>query len=96
MNNKERAEQIVDEITNFVNTMSLDPSEFIAAMAKEHRTLQQSFTKLCIQWLEYVASDDYRHDPRNEASHEIAKKMIEGFYKINHYRMTPSAHLPMI
>ena len=95
--NKERTEKVVEEITSFVNTMSLDSEGFIEAMSREHRTLQQSFTKLCLKWIENCASDNYRYDPRNEASHEVCKKIVESFIDNNDIaNVEPSNFLPMI
>ena len=48
-------------------------------MSRQHRTLQQNFTRLCLKWLEYVASDEYRTDGRNEQSKDIAQKLLAGF-----------------
>ena len=59
---KDRSKKIVADLTSLVNSMSFKPDYFIEAMSRDHRTLQQSFTKLCLQWLEYVASDEYRYD----------------------------------
>ena len=78
-----KAQNIAREMSNFVNSFSSDHQGFITEMGKDHRTLQQSFTKLCLKWIEFVASDDYRHDLRNQDSHEICKKMIESFQKQN-------------
>ena len=89
--------QLVEEITNYVNTMSLKPEEFTDAMSRQHRTLQQSFTRLCLKWIEYCASDEYRYDPRNEGSHDICKIIIESFMKANDItNVEPSNFLPTI
>lgn len=70
-------EETVQTITDYVNTYASNKSEvFNAAMSNEHRTLQQSFTKLCLGWIEHVASPEYRTDLRNEASHEMAAKLM--------------------
>jgi hypothetical protein len=91
---KDRSEKIVDDLTKLVNSMSFKPDYFIEAMSKEHRTLQQSFTKLCLQWLEYVASDDYMSDGRNVASHTTARALMN-FWKDVHGSL-PSQMLPLI
>jgi len=71
--------------------------DLIDTASVQHRTLQQSFTKLCIEWLEYCASPEYKFDQRNEASHEVAKQMIEGFYKVKQADyLKPSQYLPLI
>lgn len=105
MDNKE-ATKLVSDLTNYVNNFSNRSAEFNQAMSHEHRTLQQSFTRLCLQWLEYVASDDYQTDPRNEASKEMGKLILslvrkhfreQGFTEYSLDRMAkPSEHLPLV
>ena len=43
-----------------------------------HRTNQQTFTRLCIAWLERCAQESYPCDMRNKASHDAAKMLIDG------------------
>ena len=73
------AKQLVSEISGYVNSFNDKGKEFADAMSCEHRTLQQSFTKLCLQWLEHCASDEYRTDARNMQSQKIAKELLDGF-----------------
>ena len=77
MSIQSRNEENVRKVSDMLNNMSFDPEGFCKEMTKEHRTLQQSFTRLCIEWLCTCASEDYRYDGRNEASHEIAKALIQ-------------------
>ena len=42
-------------------------------MANEHRTLQQAFFRMLVNYIQFAASDEYRTDDRNKRSHEIAK-----------------------
>ena len=95
MTDKSDATKLVEHITDYANNYSMKPLEFIEAMEKEHRTLQQSFTKLCLLWLENCASKAYRHDGRNEASHIISEEVIERFRQRN-YGTPPSSYLPLI
>jgi len=88
-------QKLVGEITNYVNTYSLDSDKFNEVMANEHRTLQQSFTRLCLKWIEYCASDDYRYDDRNRASHEISTELLQ-FKNAEGTSWLPSVALPMI
>lgn len=78
--------ETVKAITDGVNTFSLDQNEFNSLMSKEHRTLQQAFTRLCVGWIKHCGSDEYRFDGRNEASHEFGKFFNE----------MENPHLPMI
>lgn len=74
--------KLVENFSDYVNSFNDKSQEFIQViegMSCEHRTLQQSFTKLCLQWLEHCASAEYRFDGRNEQSHQIAKELLAGF-----------------
>ena len=68
MNAKELATQVAYVINNF----SFSYKDFCEAMGREHRTLQQSFTRLCIHWLRYC-SELKNYDGRNEASVIVGK-----------------------
>lgn len=74
---KTKAMEDVQVVGNMLNNMSFNNRDFCKEMCREHRTIQQNFTRLCIEWLCTCASDDYRYDARNEASHEVAKALIE-------------------
>ena len=73
------AKKIVSNLTDYVNTFGDVHTEFIINMETEHRTLQQSFTKLCLKWIEHVGSSEYRFDDRNKQSHETCRLMLELF-----------------
>lgn len=76
---RKSTKELVQEITDYLNTFNSKEKEFCEAMSCEHRTLQQSFTKLCLNWIEHCASDEYRTDGRNEQSQKIARELLEGF-----------------
>ena len=95
MSQETEIQELVNEITNFVNSYSVAENQFIEAMSREHRTLQQSFTRLVLRWLEYCAGIDYRFDDRNKSTHETAKKLIEQFHTISG-GINPSDYLPFI
>lgn len=73
------AKELTKEITNYVNSFGDKSVEFNKAMSSEHRTLQANFTRLALAWLEYVASDEYRTDLRNEGCKKIASELMESF-----------------
>lgn len=87
------AAKAVKEVAAYSNTYG-KKDDFIKAMSLEHRTTQQSFTRLCLLWIEHVASDGYRYDGRNEASHKVCKTITESHKKISGYRA--SEMLPFI
>jgi hypothetical protein len=98
----ERTKKAVIAASDFVNNYGHSPELFTRLMANEHRTLQQSFTKLILSWLEYIASDEYRTDGRNEASKQTAEKLAAGWKLLGKqdekltYGMPPSSWLPLI
>ena len=93
----EETKQLVEKITDFVNSYSLKSGQFNEAMSREHRTLQQSFTRLCLKWLEHVASDEYRTDGRNVVSQDVCSEII-GIWEDVHGTggPLPSQMLPLI
>jgi hypothetical protein len=96
LENTDKAQHVTAILTSYVNSFSTDHEYFIKAMSREHRTLQQSATKLMFQWIEYAASDDYRFDKRNEATHEICKQIVAKFKIENGYNVKPSDYLPCV
>lgn len=72
-----RETENVRKVSDMLNSFSFNPEEFCKEFSREHRTIQQNFTRLCIHWLCTCASDDYRFDARNEASHRVAKALID-------------------
>jgi len=85
--------------SDFVNAFNPDSKKFIRLMSADHNTIQQAFTKLCLQWVEHVASEDYRTDGRNIASQQVAKLLMSGWAEkqggSDGYFM-PSECLPMV
>lgn len=69
--NQQIAEHIMTEVNHFCNTEKI--AEY---MSREHRTLQQTFTKLCVDWLKQLAVTEY-YDERNKASVELAKSLMD-------------------
>jgi hypothetical protein len=78
MEKEQKMQKLVSEITDAVNNFGFDQELFNRLMSNEHRTLQQSFTRLCFAWIENVASEDYRTDGRNDISHIVCKSIIDG------------------
>ncbi len=75
---KEAAET-AQVLSRFVNGMSNDIGHVVAALATDHRTLQQGVTRFAVAWLEKCAEkhEDDDYDGRNEASCELGKKFVE-------------------
>jgi hypothetical protein len=73
----DEAHHLVDLLTRFVNR-SGSAKEFVANMACEHRTLQQGFTRLVVEWIEHLSTLDGpgNYDMRNAASVMLAKQIV--------------------
>ena len=78
----EKTKEVVNDITDYVNTFSRR-DDFNEIMSMEHRTLQQSFTRLCLRWIEHVSKEEYRTDGRNEQSKNICQKIVNDFKEKN-------------
>jgi hypothetical protein len=75
---QQAADTVVNAISAFTNPMGHNNGAFCARMKREHRTLQQQFTEICLAWLATCAKmEDYEVDPRNEYQREIARKLLK-------------------
>ena len=73
----EREKESAKEIMHRVNDMTLNEVGLVAAMARDHRTLQQNFTRVCVAWLEYLSKlTPGEYDLRNEDSTRLAKYLV--------------------
>jgi hypothetical protein len=69
---------IADKIGDYINSSLQSIKWFVLGMNRQHRTLQQGFTGLCIAWFEHLASlKDGEFDGRNQASVEFARKLVK-------------------
>jgi hypothetical protein len=64
-------------VSDMLNHMDFDPVRFCEFMQRDHRTLQQNFTRLCVEWLKTCASSDYRTDGRNADSARVAHLLLD-------------------
>lgn len=78
---RENEEQIADKIANMVNCFGIEPKLIAENMARQHRTLQQSFTALCFAWIKKCAAmkEEGRYDGRNEYSVTECAKIAAAF-----------------
>lgn len=75
----ETSKKNAETIGNMANSFSFNVSEICKYIAMyEHRTIQQTITRFCIEWLRTCASEDYGYDLRNEQSHKVAKELLDG------------------
>lgn len=102
----EKIQTAVDALQDMMNAFTLDQNEFNGAASHMHRTLQNSFTKLCLGWIEYTASDNYKYDLRNESGHQICSEILQAFREVQRNKgytdgwlevmATPSGYCKMI
>ena len=75
------ATERAQDLAGMVNTFSSETmaAYFVNEMARQHRTLQQNFTRLIIRWLEHLdkMGKEGNYDLRNEASCHFATKALE-------------------
>ena len=72
------SKECVKDIARMVNSFSFNPADVCKGLTDEHRTLQQTFTSLCLEWIKLCGSDEYRYDGRNEIAHNVCKELIDG------------------
>ena len=74
---QKKAEEAARQVTDLLNPMDFKPSEFIEAMTNEHRTLQQGFTQVCLDWIYHCSQlEPGYYDARNEASRIVCGDIV--------------------
>jgi len=66
-----------DALADAHNKMGFRPKKFAEALARQHRTIQQNIFRSIVEIIICTASDEYETDQRNEASHKLAKRIID-------------------
>jgi hypothetical protein len=83
-------EELAKEMAEYLNRhSSRGPGLFVQEMSKRHRTLQQLFTRVCVEWLYMMANrfDNGTYDGRDKDSAKLGHEFRERF---------PDIHLPLI
>ena len=65
------------ELERALNDMSWNPQKFAESTRYYHRTLQQELMKTIVAIIKMVGDKGYRTDLRNQASHELCRKIID-------------------
>lgn len=74
---KTREYEAASQMEDAVNSFSWDEKKFAQAFSTWHRTLQQTFFRTVVEVIKTAASDNYGFDPRNMATHELARRIVE-------------------
>ena len=69
--------KVAQELEDALNNMSWNSEKFAESVVYYHRTLHQKLFDTKIKDIEMIGREDYGYDPRNEASHRIARKIDE-------------------
>ena len=70
--------QAAGQLADYINRTMQSPGDFVKGMHRQHRTLQQGFTGLCVEWMEHLARlKDGEYDGRNDASVQLAKRLVK-------------------
>lgn len=72
-----REYKAAQELERALNDMCWNPKRFAESTKHYHRTLQQELMKTIVAIIQMVGDKDYRTDLRNQASHELCKKIID-------------------
>ncbi len=72
-----REETTARLLMDSLNSTTFDTQKFAEAVIRNHRTLQQSYFRTIVAVIQLMASPEYGYDLRNEASHIIAKRIVE-------------------
>lgn len=73
----EDQEETAKTVSNFVNRHGIVSMRSVAElMANDHPTLQQGVMRLFVQYVNVMATKEYT-DARNEASVNLAKKLVD-------------------
>ena len=78
----DEAKNITSSITNYLNIMGCDnqKKEFIKAMSREHRALQEEFSELCFAWIAHCSElKDNEYDARNEGAVKVSKEILKKY-----------------
>ena len=72
---EEHINEVVSTLMRTVNSLGLPTEEIAQRLTRQHRTLQQSFMRLCVDFIKAEAENSF--DLRNEQAVRFAKAVVE-------------------
>ena len=72
-----REYKAAQELERALNDYGWNPQRFAESTRYYHRTLQQTLVKTVVEIIRMVGSKDYGTDLRNQASHELCKRIVD-------------------
>ena len=76
-NRRQSRYKAAQELERALNDYSWNPKRFAESTRYYHRTLQQELMRTIVAIIQMVGDESYGTDLRNQASHELCKKIIE-------------------
>jgi hypothetical protein len=73
---EQEAIKAYDTVSRFLN--GRNAGDLVQAIARDHRTLQQAFTGVCVAWVNHLAAlPEGQYDLRNAASVDLARAITK-------------------
>ena len=72
-----REYKAAQELERALNDYSWNPKKFAESTRYYHRTLQQELMKTIVEIIRMVGNKNYGTDLRNQASHELCKRIVD-------------------
>lgn len=72
-----REYKAAQELERALNDMSWNPKRFAESTRYYHRTLQQELMRTIVAIIQMVGDNGYGTDLRNQASHELCKRIVD-------------------
>lgn len=70
-------EEMYQQLSDIANRSGMrGGKEILELLSNDHNTIQQNFTRMCVQWFEILAEKEKYIDLRNEASIKLAKEFV--------------------
>jgi len=69
------AKEVASDLMQGINTMSLNPKDFVEVVTGDHRCLQQSAFRLFVACIKEWATHE-QYDGRNEATVTLSKRIV--------------------
>ncbi|RLB01240.1 MAG: hypothetical protein DRG83_10455, partial [Deltaproteobacteria bacterium] len=71
-----KTEDVAEMLIQYINSICIEElsKELVDRMSQIHPTLQQNFTRVCVDWFKELSEKKY-YDLRNEASVLLAKRL---------------------
>lgn len=71
-----RNSKVGEQISDAINTLTLNPKEVAEYLAHDHKALQQNFMDICIEFIKECAKEEHDYDDRNILAHFTAQLML--------------------